>query len=95
MSGTAYGTVVLHVSPEAAIGGPLALVQTGDRIRLSVRERRLDIEIDATVLARRKAEWRAFPLPSRGYQRLYAERVLQAEEGCDFDFLRARQTIDS
>jgi dihydroxy-acid dehydratase len=95
MSGTAYGTVVLHVSPEAAIGGPLGLVQTGDRIRLSVRERRLDIEIDATVLARRKAEWRAFPLPSRGYQRLYAERVLQAEEGCDFDFLRARQTIDS
>ncbi|HEX5862755.1 MAG TPA: dihydroxy-acid dehydratase, partial [Casimicrobiaceae bacterium] len=88
MSGTAYGTVVLHVSPEAAIGGPLALAQTGDRIRLSVRERRLDLEVDATLLAQRKAQWRALPLPPRGYQRLYAERVLQAEEGCDFDFLR-------
>jgi dihydroxy-acid dehydratase len=94
MSGTAYGTVVLHVSPEAAIGGPLALVQTGDRIRLSVRERSLDLEVDAAVLARRKAQWRAPPLPPRGYQRLYAERVLQAEEGCDFDFLRP-QCIDS
>jgi dihydroxy-acid dehydratase len=88
MSGTAYGTVVLHVSPEAAIGGPLALVQTGDRIRLSVRERSLDLEVDTAVLARRKAQWRASPLPPRGYQRLYAERVLQAEDGCDFDFLR-------
>jgi len=94
MSGTAYGTVVLHVSPEAAIGGPLALVQTGDRIRLSVRERSLDLEVDAAVLARRKALWRAPPLPPRGYQRLYAERVLQAEECCDFDFLRP-QCIDS
>jgi dihydroxy-acid dehydratase len=88
MSGTAYGTVVLHVSPEAAIGGPLALVQTGDRIRLSVRERKLDLEVDAAVLARRRARWQPLPLPPRGYQRLYAERVLQAEEGCDFDFLR-------
>ncbi|MDQ2961897.1 MAG: dihydroxy-acid dehydratase [Pseudomonadota bacterium] len=89
MSGTAYGTVVLHVSPEAAIGGPLALVQTGDRIRLSVRDRTLDLEVDAALLAQRKERWRASPLPPRGYQRLYAERVLQAEEGCDFDFLRA------
>jgi len=87
MSGTAYGTVVLHVSPEAAIGGPLALVQTGDRIRLSVRERKLELDVDAAVLARRKGQWRASPLPPRGYQRLYAERVMQAEDGCDFDFL--------
>jgi dihydroxy-acid dehydratase len=88
MSGTAYGTVVLHVSPEAAAGGPLALVKSGDRIRLSVRERRLDLEVDAAELARRKAAWQPPPLPRRGYQRLYAERVLQAEDGCDFDFLR-------
>jgi dihydroxy-acid dehydratase len=92
MSGTAYGTVVLHVSPEAALGGPLALLRTGDRIRLSVRERRLDLEIDAAELAKRKAQWRAPTAPARGYQRLYAERVLQAEEGCDFDFLRAART---
>jgi len=91
MSGTAYGTVVLHVSPEAALGGPLALVRTGDRIRLSVRERRLDLEVDAAELTRRRAEWRPLSPPARGYQRLYAERVLQAEDGCDFDFLRAAQ----
>jgi dihydroxy-acid dehydratase len=89
MSGTAYGTVVLHVSPEAAIGGALALVQTGDRIRLSVRERRIDLEVDEAELARRKSQWRPPPIPARGYQRLYAERVLQAEQGCDFDFLRS------
>ena len=89
MSGTAYGTVILHVSPEAAAGGPLALVETGDRIRLSVRDRRLDLEVDAAELARRRKQWRAPPLPRRGYQRLYAERVLQAEDGCDFDFLRS------
>jgi dihydroxy-acid dehydratase len=79
---------VLHVSPEAAVGGPLALVRTGDRIRLSVRERRIDLDVDAAELARRKARWQPPALPPRGYQRLYAERVLQAEEGCDFDFLR-------
>ncbi len=89
MSGTAYGTVVLHVSPESAAGGPLALVRSGDRIRLSVRQRRLDLEVSAAELARRQAEWRPPPLPPRGYRRLYAERVLQAEHGCDFDFLRA------
>ncbi len=89
MSGTAYGTVVLHVSPDAASGGPLALVRSGDRIRLSVHERRLDLEVSATELARRKLDWQPPPLPRRGYQRLYAEHVLQAEHGCDFDFLRA------
>jgi dihydroxy-acid dehydratase len=88
MSGTAFGTVVLHVSPEAATGGPLALVRTGDRIRLSVRERRLDLEVPAEEIARRRAQWSPPPTPGRGYQRLYAEHVLQAEEGCDFDFLR-------
>ncbi|HTR58805.1 MAG TPA: IlvD/Edd family dehydratase [Casimicrobiaceae bacterium] len=91
MSGTAYGTVVLHVSPEAALGGPLAFVRTGDRIRLSVRERRLDLEVDAPELARRKKDRRATTPPARGYQRLYAEHVLQAEDGCDFDFLRGER----
>ncbi|TMH60876.1 MAG: dihydroxy-acid dehydratase [Betaproteobacteria bacterium] len=85
MSGTAYGTIVLHVSPEAAVGGPLALV------RLSVRERRIDLDVYAAELALRKTRWHPPALPSRGYQRLYAERVLLAEEGCDFDFLRQSQ----
>jgi dihydroxy-acid dehydratase len=88
MSGTAYGTVVLHVSPEAAVGGPLALVRSGDSIRLSVRERRIDLDVDAAELARRKARWQPPAVPARGYRRLYAERVMQAEDGCDFDFLR-------
>jgi dihydroxy-acid dehydratase len=87
MSGTAYGTVVLHVSPEAAVGGPLALVRSGDRIRLSVREKRIDLEVDAAECARRQAQWQPPTRPARGYQRLYAEHVAQAEGGCDFDFL--------
>jgi dihydroxy-acid dehydratase len=87
MSGTAYGTVVLHVTPEAAIGGPLSLVRTGDRIRLSVAGRRIDLLVDESELARRRAEAPpAAPVGRRGYDRLYAEHVLQATEGCDFDF---------
>jgi len=89
MSGTAYGTIVLHVSPEAAVGGPLALVHDGDRIRLSVRERRIDLLVDAGELARRKAQWEPpVARPARGYAQLYMDHVLQAEQGCDFDFLR-------
>ena len=88
MSGTAYGTVVLHVSPEAAVGGPLALVESGDRIRLSVRDRRIDLDVDPRELERRRTRWHAPELPARGYRRLYAERVMQAENGCDFDFLK-------
>ncbi len=88
MSGTAYGTIVLHVSPEAAVGGPLALVRDGDRIRLSVASRTLDLRVDEAELARRRAAWHAPAVPPpRGYAQLYMERVLQAEEGCDFDFL--------
>jgi len=89
MSGTAYGTIVLHVSPEAAVGGPLALVRDGDRIRLSVKDRRIDLQVDAAELARRRAQWAA-PVgrPARGYAQLYMDHVLQAEQGCDFDFLR-------
>ncbi len=89
MSGTAYGTIVLHVSPEAAAGGPLALVESGDRIQLSVSDHRLDLLVDEAELARRRAGYRpASAVPERGYARLYRQSVLQAEKGCDFDFLR-------
>jgi len=88
MSGTAYGTIVLHVSPEAAVGGPLALVRSGDRIRISVKSRRIDLLVAEDELARRRAGWRPPAAPSRGYGKLYMDHVMQAEDGCDFDFLR-------
>jgi dihydroxy-acid dehydratase len=89
MSGTAGGTVVLHVAPEAAVGGPLGLVQDGDEVVLDVETRRLDLLVGETEMARRRQGWRRpSPADDRGYRRLYAERVLQAPEGCDFDFLR-------
>ena len=89
MSGTAYGTIVLHVSPEAAAGGPLALVKNGDRIRLSVKARRIELLVPDAELAKRRAAWKPpVAVPARGYARLYMEHVLQAEHGCDFDFLR-------
>jgi len=89
MSGTAYGTIVLHVSPEAAIGGALALVKNGDRIRLSVKERRIDLLVDDKEIQKRKSAWQApVAAPTRGYAKLYMDHVLQAEHGCDFDFLR-------
>ena len=91
MSGTAFGTVILHLTPEAAVGGPLGLVRDGDRIRLSVSGRRLDLLVDEAELDRRRAAAGApiFARPQRGYAKLYAEHVLQADQGCDFDFLRA------
>jgi dihydroxy-acid dehydratase len=89
MSGTAYGTIVLHVSPESAVGGPLALVRNGDKIRLSVRERRIDLAVSEQELQKRKAAWKPpVSTPARGYAKLYMDHVLQAEHGCDFDFLR-------
>jgi dihydroxy-acid dehydratase len=91
MSGTAFGTIVLHVAPEANIGGPLALVRDGDRIRLSVKDRTIDLLVDEAALAERSREWeRARPPKTahRGYDLLYAEHVTQADMGCDFDFLR-------
>jgi dihydroxy-acid dehydratase len=87
MSGTAFGTVVLHATPEAAAGGPLALVQTGDRIRLDSRGRRLDVLVEQEELGRRRESWKPPATPARGYARLYAEHVMQADVGCDFDFL--------
>jgi dihydroxy-acid dehydratase len=91
MSGTAAGTIVLHVSPESAVGGPLALVRNGDTIRLSLKERLIHLDVPEDVLAARaqEAPRAAAPRPGRGYRKLYADHVNQAEEGCDFDFLRA------
>ena len=89
MSGTAFGTIVLHVTPEAAAGGPLARVRNGDRIRLSVKDRRLDLLVEPGELARRASSGSPAPAPPRGYRRLYADHVLQADAGCDFDFLRS------
>jgi len=87
MSGTAYGTVVLHITPDAASGGTLGLVRSGDRIALSVRDRRLELLVGEEELATRRAGWRPRPVPSRGYAKLYADHILQADAGCDFDFL--------
>ncbi|MGH3366352.1 MAG: IlvD/Edd family dehydratase [Nocardioidaceae bacterium] len=88
MSGTAYGTVVLHVAPESAVGGPLALVRTGDWVELDVERRRLHLDVDEAELERRRAGWQpARPNPHRGWERLYVEHVLQANQGCDLDFL--------
>jgi dihydroxy-acid dehydratase len=88
MSGTAYGTVVLHTAPEAAVGGPLALVADGDMIELDVAARRLHLDVAEDELERRKAAWQAPESGyERGYARLYLDHVLQADRGADFDFL--------
>ncbi|MFM8357760.1 MAG: dihydroxy-acid dehydratase, partial [Verrucomicrobiota bacterium] len=88
MSGTSYGACVLHVAPESALGGPLALVRDGDPIELDVPARRLHWDVSEAEIARRRADWRA-PAPrfARGYGRLFSEQVTQAHEGCDFRFL--------
>jgi dihydroxy-acid dehydratase len=89
MSGTAFGTIVLHVTPDAASGGPLALVRTGDRIRLSVKERRIDLLVDEAELRKRAAaNAPQVETPPRGYAALYAREILGADEGCDFKFLK-------
>jgi dihydroxy-acid dehydratase len=91
MSGTAFGTIVLHITPEAAVGGPLAIVQTGDRIMLDVAARRIELLIDDAELQSRLAAWKQLPpqrqMPTRGYAKLFDDCVLQADQGCDFDFL--------
>jgi dihydroxy-acid dehydratase len=90
MSGTAYGACVLHVAPEACVGGPLALVKDGDRIELNVPARRLTLHVDDAELARRRAGWSPAPcIYPRGYGLLFTRHVTQADEGCDFDFLHA------
>ena len=94
MSGTAFGTIVLHVTPDAASGGPLGLVRNGDRIRLSVKERRIDLLVDDAELKKRVAPVHpATPeKPTRGYSKLYARAILGADDGCDFAFLRPQRS---
>jgi dihydroxy-acid dehydratase len=93
MSGTAFGTIVLHVAPESAVGGPLALVHNGDRIRLNVPERRIELLVSEAEIQSRST-WAAAqpsrPQPTRGYARLFQQHITQADEGCDFDFLFER-----
>ena len=92
MSGTHYGTCVLHISPESAVGGPLALVHTGDLIELDVAQRRLHLQVSDEELARRRTAWSAPVQPfRRGYTKLYQAHVTQAHEGCDFDFLQGTE----
>jgi len=91
MSGTAFGTIVLHITPESAVGGPLALVRNGDMIRLDVAKRSIDLLVDAAELDRRRAALAPPVTPEwarRGYAHLFNETILQADEGCDFDFMR-------
>jgi dihydroxy-acid dehydratase len=91
MSGTAFGTVILHVTPDSASGGPLGLIRTGDRIRLSVRERRIDLIVEAAELDTRRAPAKV-DMPERGFAKLYAKEILGADQGCDFAFLKPRRT---
>ena len=96
MSGTAYGTAVLHISPESAVGEPFAAVRTGDRIELDVKNRRLTLKVEDREIARRLETWRArTPKYTRGYGQMFLNHVLQAEEGCDFDFLRGRSEVET
>ncbi|MDE2363845.1 MAG: dihydroxy-acid dehydratase [Hyphomicrobiales bacterium] len=92
MSGTAFGSIVLHVAPEAAIGGPLAAVRNGDRIRLSISQKRIDLLVADDEIRRRLADHKPPPAPTRGYKALYRRTVTQAPDGCDFDFLAADAT---
>lgn len=93
MSGTAYGTVVLHVSPEANAGGNLALVETGDRIRMSIKDGSLDLLVAEEILEKRRAKWEPdAPHYTRGYAKMYVDTVLQADKGADLDFLVGKDT---
>jgi len=95
MSGTAFGSIVLHVTPESAMGGPLALVKNGDRILLDVAKRRLELKVSPAELAKRRKAWRkpaAKPEEKRGYRKLFMETVTQADKGCDFDFCMPKMT---
>jgi dihydroxy-acid dehydratase len=91
MSGTAFGTIILHVTPDSASGGPLGLVRNGDRIKLSVKDRRIDLMVDDAELKRRAGKVEPpDEEPERGYAKLYAREILGADQGCDFAFLKPR-----
>jgi dihydroxy-acid dehydratase len=94
MSGTSYGACILHVSPESYIGGPLALVRTGDMIEVDVAARRIHLDVSDEELARRKSEWKP-PAPryERGYGAMFSEHIGQADQGCDFDFLQSAARV--
>ncbi len=98
MSGTAFGTIVLHVSPESHVGGPLALVQSGDMITLDVEAKKLDLNVDDAELERRRI---ALPTPAadggftRGYGKMYSQHITQAQDGCDFDFLIGKTPVET
>jgi dihydroxy-acid dehydratase len=94
MSGTSYGTCVLHVAPEAFVGGPLALVKDGDLIELDVPRRRLELKVDEAELGRRRAAWRQpEPRYQRGWGAMFARHITQADKGCDFDFLEGTAPV--
>jgi dihydroxy-acid dehydratase len=98
MSGTAFGTIVLHVSPESTIGGPLALVQNGDMITLDVENKVLDLNVDAEELDRRRANLSAPAVDGgfvRGYGKMYSQHITQAQDGCDFDFLIGKTPVET
>jgi dihydroxyacid dehydratase/phosphogluconate dehydratase len=94
MSGTSYGACILHVAPESFVGGPLALVKTGDEIEIDVDKRSIHLHVSDEELARRKAAWKK-PAPKypRGYGAIYSEHIGQADTGCDFDFLQGTAKI--
>jgi dihydroxy-acid dehydratase len=94
MSRTSYGACILHVAPESFVGGPLALVQTGDEIEIDVAARRIHLHVGDDELARRLAAWKAPPPRyARGYGAMYSQHIGQADEGCDFDFLEGTERI--
>jgi len=94
MSGTSYGACILHVAPESFVGGPIALVETGDEIEIDVPARKIHLHVDEEELSRRRAAWKAPPPRyARGYGAMYAQHIGQADEGCDFDFLEGRAPI--
>ena len=98
MSGTAFGTIVLHVSPESAVGGPLALVKNGDLIKLDVSNRTLDLLLDESEVEIRRKRWKQPTSPEyfdRGYGKIYVEHIQQAPEGCDFDFLNGYTSVET
>jgi dihydroxyacid dehydratase/phosphogluconate dehydratase len=94
MSGTSYGTCVLHVAPESFVGGPLALVRNGDRIELDVEKRELNLKVDEAELSRRRSQWKPPPPRfARGYGAIFSRHIRQADEGCDFDFLEGTAPV--
>jgi dihydroxy-acid dehydratase len=93
ISGTSFGTIVVHISPESAVGGPLGVVREGDEIELDISGRRLELHVADAEIKKRQNDWRpSTPHYTRGYGKMFLEHILQADEGCDFDFLQGRES---